>query len=237
MIKQIILISTILFCGWIFFSSCSSYSDDQKLIEPTASREDTSSSGIPGAGTIPSVAWERTTDELLAAYKAETTSTAKFTAYSKKAEQEGYPKIALLFKATSTAEQFHANNHRSVLEESGIKVAPINPEFTVNTTKENLHDAIKGESYETTTMYPEFLKNARVAGNPLASLSMAYSLKTGKINLGLYKKALALLENKTAKPLSTVYYVCPTCGNTYEITPPHRCAVCMTNADKFIKIN
>lgn len=237
MIKQIILISALLLSGWYLLSSCSNNIDDQKLIEPTTTLKKNSYSRVTGEDTITSAAKERTTDELLSAYNAETIATAKYAAYSKKAEQEGHPQIALLFKAISSSEQFHANNHRSVLEESGIKVVLINPEFSVKTTKENLQEAINGESYETAIMYPEFLKNARIAGNQLAFLSINYALKTGKTHLMMYENALAFLVDKTAKSLSTAYYVCTTCGNTYETTLPHRCAICMTSVEKFIKIN
>ncbi|MCB9348134.1 MAG: hypothetical protein H6573_11600 [Lewinellaceae bacterium] len=43
------------------------------------------------------------------------------------------------------------------MEEMGEAASKVSPEFTVKTTKENLEDAIAGESYEISTMYPEFL--------------------------------------------------------------------------------
>ena len=105
----------------------------------------------------------KTIENLQAAFKGETTASAKYAAYSKKAEQEGYHEIALLFKAASSAENIHANNHKAVLQESGISTPVIKPEYTVTSTKENLEDAIKGETYEATTMYPEFLTVANAA--------------------------------------------------------------------------
>lgn len=170
------------------------------------------------------------------AYKGESTASAKYAAYSKKAEEEGYHEIAMLFSAASKSEKIHANNHKSVLSESGQKVPEIKPEFTVNSTKENLNDAIAGEGYEVKTMYPEFLTNANATGNQLAMVSLNYAYKTEQKHKVFYEKALVALEGKTVKSLPTVYYVCPVCGNTYDTTAPGRCGISMTGSEKFIKI-
>ena len=171
-----------------------------------------------------------------AAFKGETTASAKYAAYSKKAEAEGHHQIALLFLAASKSEKIHANNHKAVIEDAGQKTPVITPEFTVKTTAENLKDAITGESYEISTMYPEFLKNANTAGNQLSLMSLNYAYKTEQKHKPLYEKALAALQNNTVKSLPTVYYVCPTCGNTYDTTAPKRCGISMTSSEKFIKI-
>jgi len=170
------------------------------------------------------------------AFKGETTASAKYAAYSKKAEDEGLHEIAMLFKAASTSEKIHANNHKSVLAEAGQKVPVINPEFSVKSTKENLKDAITGESYEVSTMYPEFLTNANTAGNQFAMVSLNYAYKTEQKHKVFYEKALAALENNTVKSLPTVYFVCPVCGNTYDTTAPNRCGISMTSSEKFIKV-
>jgi rubrerythrin len=80
------------------------------------------------------------------AYKGELTATAKYKAYSDKAELEKYHLIALLYKAVSFSENIHANNHKAVLSELGITVPTITPDYKVNTTKENLNADINGES-------------------------------------------------------------------------------------------
>lgn len=178
----------------------------------------------------------KTVENMQAAFKGETTASAKYAAYAKKAAQEGYQEIALLFKAASAAENIHANNHKAVLQESGIATPVIKPEFTVNSTKQNLEDAIKGETYEATTMYPEFLTDANAAGDQLAMMSLSYAYKTEKKHRVLYENALAALQNNTVKSLPVVFYVCPTCGNTYETKAPARCGISMTGGEKFIKI-
>jgi rubrerythrin len=176
-------------------------------------------------------------ENMLAAYKGETTASAKYAAYSQKAEEEGYHEIAMLFKAASKAEGIHAGNHKAVMAQSGKSVPDFNPEFTVNSTVENLKDAIEGETYEVTTMYPEFLTNANKAGNQLALISLNYAYKTEQKHKVFYEKALTALENDNVESLPTVYYVCPTCGNTYETAAPTRCGISMTSGDKFVEIS
>jgi rubrerythrin len=170
------------------------------------------------------------------AYKGETTAHFKYAAYSKKAIEEGHPEIALLFKAASGAELIHANNHKVVLLRMGEIIPEITPEFTVKTTLENLKEAIDGESYEFNTMYPEFIKNANAAGNYMAQISLTYAYKVEQKHRDFYIEALTALEAGTDKDLAKLYYLCPTCGNTYATTAPSRCEISMTDSKLFIKV-
>lgn len=170
------------------------------------------------------------------AFKGETTASAKYAAYSKKAEEEGFHQIAVFFQAASKSEKIHASNHKAVLAQNGQTVPEIKPEFVVKSTKENLKDAISGESYEVKTMYPEFLTNASAAGNQLSMVSLNYAYKTEQKHKVFYEKALAALDNNTVKSLPSVYYICPICGNTYDNASPDRCGISMTPGERFIKI-
>lgn len=235
--KQIIYISTILMSGWILLSACNNTGATSTLQAPIGMQTENTAGGETTTTGTSADAKTKITNDLLAAFKGETTASAKYAAYSKKAEQEGFHQIALLFKAASAAEKIHANNHKTVLEDAGTKVGAINPEFTVKSTKENLLDAIRGESYEASTMYPEFLKDADAAGNQMALLTFNYAFKTEKKHRVLYENALAALESNNVKSVSSVYYVCPTCGNTYEADPSSRCGICMTSSEKYVKIS
>ncbi len=170
------------------------------------------------------------------AYKGETTAHFKYAAYSKKAEEEGHPEIALLFKAASGAELIHANNHKVVLKRMGESIPEITPEFTVMTTAENLKEAIEGESYEFNTMYPNFIKDANAAGNYMAQISLTYAYKVEQKHRDFYIEALKALETGTDNTLATIYYLCPTCGNTYATVAPARCEISMTDSKLFIKV-
>lgn len=176
-------------------------------------------------------------NNLQTAFAGETTASAKYAAYAKKAEAEGHRQIALLFKAASVSENIHANNHRAALEEMGISAKEVKPEFTVKATKENLQDAIAGESYEISTMYPEFLANAAKANMQMALLSLNYAYKTEQKHKPLYEQALDALQNSREDGLASSFFVCPTCGNTYESAAPKRCGISMTSGERFIEIS
>jgi len=213
------------------FSSCSAGNNDNtKLQTPVAKLSNEKQ-------MTPEEAKTKTMTDLQEAFKGETTASAKYAAYSKKAEEEGLHNIALLFKAASTAEKVHANNHKSVMVEYGITIPEFTPEFTVKSTEVNLKDAIDGESYEIATMYPNFMKDAGNSKSQLAQISFNYAYQVEKKHQVMYKNALAALNNNSVNELPQVYYICPTCGNTYDQTPPERCGISMTSSEKFLKIN
>lgn len=179
----------------------------------------------------------KTIDNIKAAIKGETTASAKYAAYAKKAKEEGFSKVALLFEAASKAESIHASNHRAVLEQLGSKMEDFKPEFTVKTTKENLADAIKGESYEVATMYPGFLKTAQSENANLALISFNYAFQTEKKHKAMYENALAQLNAGKENTLTSKYMVCTTCGNTYDGEAPARCGISMTPKERFVTIS
>lgn len=193
---------------------------------------------VDSTGTLSEAeAKDKTATNLQDAFNGESNATARYAAFSKKAAEEGYKEIALLFKAASLAEKIHAGNHKAALEEMGVVVKPAVLDIKVLTTKENLEAANKGETYEATTMYPNFLKDANAAGNQLALISLNYAYKTEKKHKVFYEQALAALNSNTSNTLASTYFVCPTCGNTYETTATKRCGISMTSGEKFIKIN
>jgi len=218
------------------FTACSNSDKNTKLQEPTMAPKTEASNTNEVAEKAKAASQATVISNLSDAFTGETTASAKYAAYSKKAQEEGLPQIAMLFKAASASEKIHANNHQAVLEELGAKVPDVKPAFTVKTTQENLKDAIAGESYEISTMYPEFLANAKAVGSQLAIISLNYAYKTEQKHKLLYDKALAALQSNDVKTLSMEYYICPTCGNTYDARPPKRCGISMTSAEKFVRI-
>jgi rubrerythrin len=113
----------------------------------------------------------------------------------------------------------------------------VKPEFQVKTTKENLQDAINGESYEVATMYPDFIKAANEASVNIALISFNYAYKTEMKHKDFYKEALDKLNNNQESSLAALYYVCSTCGNTYISAAPQRCGISMTSSDRFYKFD
>ena len=76
-----------------------------------------------------------TTENLQAAFAGESQANRKYLAFAKKAEADGFPQIAKLFRAVAEAETVHAHAHLRVLK--GVK-----------STAENLQAAADGEAYE-----------------------------------------------------------------------------------------
>ncbi len=164
----------------------------------------------------------------------ETTASAKYAAYAQQALDEGFTAVATLFTAASKAETIHAENHTKVLTDLGEKMDPITPEFDVKTTAENLQAAIDGESYEFTTMYPEFIKAAKDEGVEKAEKSFTWALDTEKKHKEFYATALEAVKANNQTNLPTGYAVCPVCGNTYDIANvDDKCNFCQTSKEKF----
>lgn len=178
----------------------------------------------------------QTVANLKAAFEGETTASAKYAAYAKKAKKEGYSKVALLFEAASKSENIHATNHSAVLEQLGEATPKVTPKFEVKSTKENLQDALKGEGYDVSTMYPGFIKTSGDGNVTLATISFSYAYKTEQKHLALYKNALEQLNAGKENTLAAQYFVCPTCGNTYDIKAPKRCGISMTPSERFLTI-
>lgn len=176
----------------------------------------------------------QTIQDLKDAFKGETTASAKYAAYSIKAKEDGYNNIAVLFEAASHAEKIHANNHKKALEELGDKPDDFNPEFDVKSTKDNLQDAINGETYEVTTMYPGFIETAKAAKVRNAIVTFNYAYKTEMKHKILFETAMASLNEEKETELPSVYRVCPLCGNTYETEVPGKCGICGEPAGDFI---
>jgi rubrerythrin len=183
-------------------------------------------------------ATDKTISNLQEAFKGESNASAKYAAYADQARKDGFPQISAMFAATSKAEAIHAENHKKVLEKMGQKVEPFKPQFTVKSTKENLDDAIKGETFEMTTMYPGYIVTAKTENAANAVKSFRWAMDTEKKHQLMYQKTLAALNGKLTNTLPKVYWVCPKCGNTYdELKPESSCSFCSTGRDKYIKFD
>jgi rubrerythrin len=160
-------------------------------------------------------------DDLKEAFAGESQANRRYLAFAKKADDEGYPQAARLFRAAAAAETVHALNHIRAAGE-------------VKSTAENLQAAISGENYEHTVMYPGFIADAEKEQDKKALTSFRFANEVEKIHEGLYQKTL----NTLSKDAPVVeYYICPVCGNTFEGSAPDRCPICNTPAARFEKIS
>ena len=154
------------------------------------------------------------------AFAGESQANRKYLAFAAKADQEGYPQVARLFRAAAEAETVHAHNHLRGL--AGIK-----------STKENLQEAIAGETHEFKTMYPGMIEAAKAEGNKQAERTFHFANEVEKIHAKLYQN---LLDNLGQSRGTYPYYVCPVCGFTADKNPPGTCPVCGTKGEMFKKI-
>jgi rubrerythrin len=162
-------------------------------------------------------------EDLAAAFAGESQANRKYLAFAKVADKEGLPQIAKVFRSAAAAETIHAHNH--LREMGGIK-----------STTENLKEAIEGEHYEFTKMYPDFLKDSKSDGNSGAQRSFHLANEVEKIHHKFYEAALKAA--KSGKDLDKKdIYVCPVCGYPAEGSAPDVCPVCGTPKDKFMKID
>ena len=177
----------------------------------------------------------KTIENLKAGIKGEITASEKYAAFAKVAVDEGNGAVAKLFEAASKAEAIHAANHEKVLESLGEEMEDFKPEFVVKSTEENLQAAIDGETYESTSMYPQFLADAKAEKVEKAVKSFGWAFDTEKKHMQFYDNALKALTSKTVNTLPQDYAVCPVCGNTYDkANMDANCAFCQTSKDKYI---
>lgn len=176
----------------------------------------------------------KTLANLQAAFNGESNANAKYTLFAKKADEEGYGKVASLFRAAARAEKIHADNHARVIRRMGAEPVATIENHPVKSTRENLQTAIAGETYEHEVMYPEFIKVAEAEQNKAALRTFGDALEAEKEHARLYTLALNNLDEMKVK---ATYYVCAICGYTVDALTFERCPVCNAPAEKFEKID
>lgn len=154
------------------------------------------------------------------AFAGESQANRKYLAFAEKADKEGYPQVAKLFRAAGAAETVHAHAHLRALGEIGK-------------TADNLKVAVEGETHEFKQMYPEMIKDAKEEGNKTAERSFVYANEVEQVHAKLYQNALENLDSLEEAD----YYVCSVCGMTVEDEVPDSCPVCSAKASAFFKID
>jgi rubrerythrin len=161
-------------------------------------------------------------ENLQEAFGGESKANRRYLFFAEKADKEGFPGVARLFRAVAEAETIHARNHLNALD-------------AIGTTKDNLTAASIGEHQEFTGMYPVFIELAKEERNDRADRSFTLANAVEKVHHGLFEAALKdIKEGRT--PADTVYYVCQVCGNTVAGAAPDRCSVCGAPGEMFKKV-
>ena len=163
-----------------------------------------------------------TQENLQAAFAGESQANRKYLAFAARAQADGHPQIARLFRAAAAAETVHAHAHFRVMK-------------GVADTAENLQAAIAGEAFEYREMYPKFLQEAESEGHKAAVISFKRALPVEEIHHGLYQDALASLGDGKDLPEAAIF-VCDICGNTVLGEAPDRCPICGAPGGKFTEV-
>ncbi|TML58176.1 MAG: rubrerythrin [Actinobacteria bacterium] len=129
----------------------------------------------------------KTHENLKEAVAAESQANRRYLYFAQKADVEGYPDIAALFRSVSEGETGHAFGHFDHLAAVGD---PVTGE-PVGATEDNLRSAIAGETYEYTEMYPGFARTARDEGFEDISEWFETLARAEKSHAGRFTQGLA----------------------------------------------
>jgi len=174
-----------------------------------------------------------TAGNLRSAFGGESMAHMRYRTWGAKAERDGFPNVARLFRAISSAEEIHANNHFRVLRrEQGAFLVAAGAGFGLGSTSENLAGAIEGETFEVQEMYPTYLEAARLQKEKTAQRSFHFALEAEKTHAAMYGKAKRAVEKGRDVSLGPVQ-VCRVCGWTVEGKAPATCPICQTARRNF----
>jgi rubrerythrin len=128
----------------------------------------------------------KTHENLKHAFAGESQANRRYLYFAKRADVEGYPDVAGLFRDTAEGETGHAHGHMDYLRPAGDPTT--GKEF--GDTDANLRNAIAGETYEYTDMYPGMAKTAREEGFEEIADWFETLAKAEKSHAGRFQKAL-----------------------------------------------
>ena len=193
-----------------------------------------SASLIAGGSPAQAKVSQQTLNNLNTAFQGESNAAHRYEAFARKADAEGHAQAARLFRAAARAESIHKQNHKQAILALGGKIKDFKlDELKVGTTAENLQAAIKGESYERDTMYPDFIKLAKADEAKEATRTFLYAEKAEAEHAKLYQQVLSSLGQEQDLPI----YVCKVCGYTTTKLPERNCPSCRESVSEYEKVS
>ena len=162
---------------------------------------------------------KKTQENLMAAFAGESQANRKYLAFAEKADKEGYPNVARIYRAIAEAETAHALKHLEVAGEIG-------------NTADNLEASVEGEEYEFTVMYPEFIDAAREEDQSRALKSFEFANEAEKVHGGIFSEMLSKVKEGQDQSVADVS-LCPVCGWVGLDDIPERCPICNIPAKMF----
>ena len=176
---------------------------------------------------------EMTAQNLRSAFGGESQAYQRYKVWANKADKDGFPNVALLFRAISYAEEVHASNHFEAHGNvEGDFLVASNAGFGIGSTAENLEGAIAGENFEIEQMYPSYHLIASDQDESDALQSFYYALEAEKIHSKLYSEAKEAVEDEKDYDLEYIS-VCEVCGHTVKDDTPDQCPICGAHKEEF----
>lgn len=126
-----------------------------------------------------------TIKNLESALAGESQAHIKYRYFAKIAREEGYEEVAKHFEHTADQELLHAWGHLELL-------------IGKPNTKECLEKAIEGETYEFTTMYPNFKRDAEIEGNQEAIREAVHQIAESQTHAEEFRAILTKAEKRFA---------------------------------------
>lgn len=162
----------------------------------------------------------KTVDNLMKMFTSGSESNVRYMAFAEAADKEGHPHVAKIFGAIATAKMFHALSHFRATN-------------LVDTTMENLKQALEEEIYDYRNAYPSMVQDAVTDDALEARHSLEYGMSIGPGIVKLISKAIGNLDADEEGS----YYVCPVCGNIEFGRPPNKCPFCGVDASDFVEVS
>ena len=152
------------------------------------------------------------------AFTGEAKANLKLMVFAEKAEEEGYPQIAKLFKVIALSESIHGKRALRYLKE-------------LKSTEENLKESFESEKKVAEHHYEDFIKHSTKVDDRASLTIFTQTRDVEEIHAKLYKEAM----NHMLKDVDTVYYICEVCGYVSDGVLPEECPVCGVSKEKFNK--
>ena len=164
----------------------------------------------------------KTEGNLQSAFAEECQVYCRYIQFAAKADIDGLPEVAKLFRAAAEAEMVHIRNHFAVMG-------------GVGSTKDNLLAAVASEDRVIRQFYPGFIDKAAEERHERAQRSFDYALKAEKIHHDKFEKTFESVK-AGQKIANDSYFVCRICGNMATGQAPAKCGICDSPASSFTPV-
>jgi len=155
---------------------------------------------------------------LAVAFSEESKMASRYAAFDLKAEQDGYPQLARLFRAMKNAKSVHSRRFLYLMRGK------------IGTTEENLKAALENE-VRVVDAYHGMGEEAKQAAT---AVKKAF-IQSRKVNAE-YVEILRTAAKDLLAGTESIYYVCQICGHIHKDEVPESCPVCKAVPGRFEKL-